>query len=555
VSRKRRKTSSRTAAAEATSPSETESNVVETAIPDEILAEGSGPHADPADLAAPASEPVSASETEAEPVVVEAALADVMGDPSFDRSGDVVDEVAMLDSASTLLESEPDAEVLEADAAIEGEGGAELPVDTAAIDARELKNLIEALIFAADKPVTLQRLRQLSRVADVRRLEAVLAELAEDYRERGLALQCISGGYQFRTATRYSSWVQQLIAGRPVRLSRAQLETLAIIAYRQPITRPEIDDIRGVDSSATLKLLLDRSLIRILGKREEVGRPMLYGTTKEFLDFFSLDDLRQLPTLREYSELSDESRQVMSDRLGIEPEATPRTLEALEGDAGRGEPDDVDVRFEGEGEAPIVAPTDPLDVMAAWAAEDAVVEAAVVVDSAAIEEVVTIAEAPVEPASSDELYTRAVALVQSSGRASVMWVQRQLRIGYSRAAALVDELAAKGVLDGLAPPTDEPDDPVEPIVEIHTDAIEAEVTIAEADSVGSIEDLASKYAARDTMDASELVAAAADMLGDGEEDPVDVERAQHHAAGELVATDDVVDRGSELADSDADHGD
>ncbi|HEU0036927.1 MAG TPA: SMC-Scp complex subunit ScpB, partial [Kofleriaceae bacterium] len=111
-----------------------------------------------------------------------------------------------------------------------------------------------------------------------------------------------------------------LIAGRPVRLSRAQLETLAIVAYRQPITRPEVDEIRGVDSSATLRLLMDRSLIRILGKKEDVGRPILYGTTKEFLDFFSLGDLRELPTLREYSELTDESRKVMSDRLGIAPD-------------------------------------------------------------------------------------------------------------------------------------------------------------------------------------------------------------------------------------------
>ena len=85
------------------------------------------------------------------------------------------------------------------------------------------------------------------------RLEQALAELAEDYADRGIALQSVSGGYQFRTNTQYSAWVQQLIAGRPVRLSRAQLETLAIVAYRQPITRPEIDEIRGVDSSATLQ--------------------------------------------------------------------------------------------------------------------------------------------------------------------------------------------------------------------------------------------------------------------------------------------------------------
>jgi segregation and condensation protein B len=188
------------------------------------------------------------------------------------------------------------------------------------MDPVQLKHLVEALVFASDRPLTVQRLRQLTRVGEVRRLEQALAELSDDYRERGLVLQQVSGGYQFRTRTQFSPWVQQLIAGRPVRLSRAQLETLAIIAYRQPITRPEIDDIRGVDSTATLKLLIDRMLIRVLGKREEVGRPMLYGTTKEFLDFFSLGDLRELPTLREYSELTAESRKVMSDRLGISPD-------------------------------------------------------------------------------------------------------------------------------------------------------------------------------------------------------------------------------------------
>ncbi|HEU0116577.1 MAG TPA: SMC-Scp complex subunit ScpB, partial [Thermomicrobiales bacterium] len=194
------------------------------------------------------------------------------------------------------------------------------PTSAASMDAVQLKHLVEALVFASDRPLTVQRLRQLTRVGDVRRLQQALAELSEDYGERGLVLQQVSGGYHFRTRTQFSAWVQQLIAGRPVRLSRAQLETLAIIAYRQPITRPEIDDIRGVDSTATLKLLIDRMLIRVLGKREEVGRPMLYGTTKEFLDFFSLGDLRELPTLREYSELTAESRKVMSDRLGISPD-------------------------------------------------------------------------------------------------------------------------------------------------------------------------------------------------------------------------------------------
>jgi segregation and condensation protein B len=148
-----------------------------------------------------------------------------------------------------------------------------------------------------------------------------------------------------------------------VRLSRAQLETLAIIAYRQPITRPEIDDIRGVDSSATLKLLIDRELIRILGKKEEVGRPMLYGTTKEFLDFFSLGDLRELPTLREYSELTDESRQVITDRLGpVDDDG--------EGGEGHGSPDGTPGGDPPAGDPGLeAAPATAADLIAAYVAE------------------------------------------------------------------------------------------------------------------------------------------------------------------------------------------
>lgn len=265
-------------------------------VPEEILADGSGPHA----------EPIAGDDIE-------------------------VDAQVLADAASEALAAEGDADEA-AEAAAVAEVAA-LPTSAATMDDVQLKHLVEALVFAADKPITLQRLRQLTRIADVRRLEQALAALAEDFRDRGIALQQVSGGYQLRTNTHYSAWVQQLIAGRPVRLSRAQLETLAIVAYRQPITRPEIDDIRGVDSSATLRLLLDRTLIRILGKREEVGRPILYGTTKEFLDFFSLGELRELPTLREYSELTAESRQVMSDRLGLSLDQETTGAETADADA------------------------------------------------------------------------------------------------------------------------------------------------------------------------------------------------------------------------------
>jgi segregation and condensation protein B len=221
-----------------------------------------------------------------------------------------------------------------AEAEAETETGAEAETEAVVeLDAARLKSLVEALVFASDKPVTLVRLKQLTRIKDGARIQAALDELAVDYKERGIALQSISGGYMFRTQSQFSSWVQQLVAGRPVRLSRAQLETLAIIAYRQPITRPEIDDIRGVDSGGTLKVLLDRQLIRILGKKEEAGRPLLYGTTKEFLDFFSLGDLRELPTLREYSELSEEHRKVVDeehgdDEPGDEPAEAPHEAAA-----------------------------------------------------------------------------------------------------------------------------------------------------------------------------------------------------------------------------------
>ena len=179
------------------------------------------------------------------------------------------------------------------------------------ISPERLKTIVESLLFAADKPLNLPQLRHLTGERNLGSIQAALDVLVEDYRERGVVLGELAGGYQFRTHPSSSEYVQRLIAGRPVRLSRAQLETLAIIAYRQPVTRPEIDEIRGVDCGGTLKLLLDRSLIRVLGKKEEPGRPLLYGTSRDFLEFFNLKDLRDLPTLREFHELSEDSMRVV----------------------------------------------------------------------------------------------------------------------------------------------------------------------------------------------------------------------------------------------------
>lgn len=179
------------------------------------------------------------------------------------------------------------------------------------LDTNELKPIVESLVFAAEAPLRAERIAE---AVDVDRgaVVQVLRELEEEYRQcrRGFVLSEVAGGFQFRTRPEHAEWVRRLSRTRPFRFSRAAMETLAIIAYRQPITRAEIEYLRGVDSGGVLKTLLDRHLVRILGKRDIAGRPMIYGTTREFLELFGLRDLAALPTLKEFSEIA------------VEPEAT-----------------------------------------------------------------------------------------------------------------------------------------------------------------------------------------------------------------------------------------
>lgn len=230
-------------------------------------------------------------------------------------SGQISEEEPRRDDAPS---AEPGADgESEGEAGAESEPGADGESDDGELGHDDLKRVVESLIFVADKPIPIARLRELTEVSSADRLREALDELVAEYAERGIILDDVAGGYQFHTSPVTAPYVQKLVEGRPVRLSRAQLETLAIVAYRQPITRPEIDEIRGVDSGNTLKVLLDRSLIKVLGKREEPGRPWLYGTTKDFLEFFNLREIGDLPTLREYHELTEDSmRQV--ERLSAE---------------------------------------------------------------------------------------------------------------------------------------------------------------------------------------------------------------------------------------------
>ena len=173
--------------------------------------------------------------------------------------------------------------------------------------APELKCILEAALLAVGEPLTEERLLalfDLDRRPSREAMRAALAELARDYERRGVELVQVAGGYRLQVRQSLSPWISRLWEERASRYSRAQLETLALIAYRQPITRGEIEEVRGVSvSSAIIKTLSERDWIKVLGHREVPGRPALYGTTREFLDYFNLTSLSDLPPLAELRDL------------------------------------------------------------------------------------------------------------------------------------------------------------------------------------------------------------------------------------------------------------
>jgi len=169
----------------------------------------------------------------------------------------------------------------------------------------ELKRVLEAIFFSHPEPLGLKDLQRLLPEWKKEDLEGALKELIRDYELLGLSfkLQEVAGGYQFRTLPEYAQWVRRVKKVTPLKLSKAALEVLAIIAYRQPITRAEVETIRGVDSGGVISSLLEKGLIKPLGRKETPGRPLLYGTTKKFLEVFGLKSLKDLPSLREIEAL------------------------------------------------------------------------------------------------------------------------------------------------------------------------------------------------------------------------------------------------------------
>jgi len=170
----------------------------------------------------------------------------------------------------------------------------------------EIVSIAEALIFVADEPITVKTLADVLE-EDKETIEAAVEELKQEYEERegGLQLREIAGGWQISTRTEYHEEVRKYLKTRPnAKLSLAALETLAVIAYKQPVTVPEILEIRGVQSASAIKTLLDKKLITAKGRKETVGRPMMYGTSKDFLLQFGLKDLSELPSIEDFEDLA-----------------------------------------------------------------------------------------------------------------------------------------------------------------------------------------------------------------------------------------------------------
>ena len=169
------------------------------------------------------------------------------------------------------------------------------------------KSIIECLIFTSEIPLTIDKIKGVMDDMSKKDLKELIEELMQEYQNlgRGIFIREVAYGYQFCTKPEYAPWIQKLRKSRPFHLSQPTLETLAIVAYKQPVTRAEIEVVRGVDSAGVLKSLLEKKLITILGRKGVMGRPFLYGTTPKFLEVFGLGNLASLPPMEEIEQLKD----------------------------------------------------------------------------------------------------------------------------------------------------------------------------------------------------------------------------------------------------------
>ncbi|MCK6501728.1 MAG: SMC-Scp complex subunit ScpB, partial [Nitrospira sp.] len=215
-------------------------------------------------------------------------------------------EAKVVAESVTAAAEEASGTVILEDASAPGE--ASTASDSVLSDVRALKGILEALLFVTTEPIPTAKFVSLLGAVTRQDVERTLAELSRDYEQEGRGLQLVevAGGYRLVTKGEFAPWLKRLEKTKaPSKLSRSALESLAIIAYKQPIVRAEVEQIRGVETSGVIRTLLERKLVRIVGRKEEPGRPIMYGTTKFFLEHFGLRDLSQLPPLREFKELGE----------------------------------------------------------------------------------------------------------------------------------------------------------------------------------------------------------------------------------------------------------
>jgi len=213
-------------------------------------------------------------------------------------------------------------------------------------DQAELVRLLEALLFASDRPLSVERIREvLDDEVSVKEIRLACGVLRAEYDrlDRAFELTEVAGGFQFRTRAEYGPLVARLRQTAPLRLSKAALESLSIVAYKQPVLRAELERLRGVDCGGVIKALLERGLVRILGRENLPGRPLTYGTTRHFLEVFELKSLDDLPSLEEIS-LADRLERIETGQAGLfdaQPGPAPRPKEPDPGEDE--EPDETDL--------------------------------------------------------------------------------------------------------------------------------------------------------------------------------------------------------------------
>lgn len=307
-----------------------------------------------------------------------------MEEPMSLSAEDAVEQPAeaaeMETSSSEEPTAEPEVEAHAVEAAVTDMAASAPASDPALSDLRALKGILEALLFVTAEPIPVTRFLALLGAVTKQEVDQALASLSHDYEQegRGLQLAEVAGGYRIVTKAEFAPWLKRLEKVKaPSKLSRSALESLAIIAYKQPIVRGEVEQIRGVETSGVIRTLLERKLVRIVGRKEEPGRPIMYGTTKVFLEHFGLRDLSQLPPLREFKELG-ESEQVMlpiDESEAVGPEAVSPTAETALEENVEGSNGSVE-RFEINGAGEVLSETASIELppdnelMAAEVAEE-----------------------------------------------------------------------------------------------------------------------------------------------------------------------------------------